>query len=110
MLEHRHYPRFALEVNVEVASHAIGRVAGRTIDISESGIGILLVAELEVAATVGLNFESPVGWVHTWAVARNKSAFRYGFEFIPSEPSQEQIKNTCSVLAELETHTDRTSS
>jgi hypothetical protein len=100
MLEHRHYPRFTLEVNVEVAGHAIGRVAGRTIDISESGIGILLVAGLELAATVGLNFESPAGSVHTWAVARNKSAFRYGFEFIPSEPSQEQIKNTCSMLAQ----------
>ncbi len=102
MLEQRRYPRFALEIDVEVYGHAIGRFAGRTVDISKSGIAVLLVADLELASTVGLKFESPAGPVHVWAVVRNKNAFRYGVEFIRSEPSHEQIENICFKLAEAE--------
>jgi hypothetical protein len=107
MLEHRHYPRFTMEIDVEVYGHAIGRLAGRTADISESGIAILMVATLKLAATVGLKFDSPVGQVHSWAVVRNRNAFRYGLEFIRSQPSQEQIDKICYKLAEVGRTQDR---
>jgi hypothetical protein len=101
-MERRKHPRFRFEQGIEVAGHTlqrfIGRIHAMTIDLSEQGIAILLVSEnLEVGSSLALVFETPFGEVQTAGIVRNKTGFRYGFEFIhPAESVLDKIKKTCA--------------
>jgi hypothetical protein len=98
--EQRRHPRHKLDAEVRICSRTRGLLPGRTLDISESGMAVMLMAEIEVGELIGLEFDLPTGRMHTWAVVRNRTAFRYGCEFVRREPEIEIIRNACALLAQ----------
>ena len=74
-------------------------VRGHTCDISESGISAILRTEVPVGEVVRLEFELPDGPVDALATVRQKSAFRYGFQFVESSSALPVIARTCRQLA-----------
>jgi hypothetical protein len=72
---------------------------GHTVDISEGGISAMLRIEVPVGEIVELDFTLPFGTVKIYAIVRQRSAFRYGFQFVESNFVQEVIRPTCCQLA-----------
>jgi len=98
-VELRRHPRFALQVQVRVYPRDCPVVRGDTVDISESGISALLRIEIPVGEVVRLEFTLPLGEVETLALVRQRSAFRYGFQFVEVRSAQDIIGRTCQQLA-----------
>jgi hypothetical protein len=99
MVDARRHPRFKIEVDITVNSRTSGMLKGHTVDISESGIAAMLRLEVSVGEVVELAFTLPFGPVTIYAMVRQKSAFRYGFQFVESTFVQEVIRSTCRQLA-----------
>jgi PilZ domain len=95
----RHEPRFKLEVEISIRTRSCGVLAGRTVDISESGISAILKIEVPLSEIVELGFVLPIGRVNIPAMVRQRDAFRYGFQFIGSGAAQDVIRSTCRQLA-----------
>ena len=95
----RRHARFKLEVDIGVYSRTCGMLQGRTVDLSESGISAMLRLEVPLGEVVRLDFELPFGPVSIHAVVRQRSAFRYGFQFLESNAVNEAIRATCHQLA-----------
>jgi PilZ domain len=95
----RHEPRFKLEVDVSIRTRSRGVLAGYTVDISESGISAMLKIEVPLSEIVELGFMLPIGRVNISAMVRQRDAFRYGFQFIGSDATQDVIRSTCRQLA-----------
>jgi hypothetical protein len=91
--------RFKIEVDITINSRTCGMLKGRSVDISESGIAALLTIETALGEVVGLSFMLPYGPVTIQAMVRQRSAFRYGFEFIDSDCEHELIRRTVRDLA-----------
>ena len=91
----RRHPRFKLDIEIRVYSRTAGLLKGRTLDISESGIAALLKLEAPIGEIVQLEFTLPLGPISVQALVRQKNAFRYGLQFIDSEPGRERIRQTC---------------
>ncbi len=72
---------------------------GHTVDISESGISAMLRIEVPLGELVELEFALPFGQVRTYAMVRQRNAFRYGFQFVGSEGTKEIIRASCADLA-----------
>jgi len=98
-VEARRHPRFKLDVNIRIYARNSAVVRGTTVDISESGISALLVAEVPIGEVVRLEFSLPLGEVEVHALVRQRNAFRYGFQFIASSTAQDIIGRTCGQLA-----------
>jgi hypothetical protein len=98
-VEARGHPRFKLEVDVRIYSRTCGLLKGRTIDISESGIAAMLTLEAPLGEILELDFILPSGPVKILAAARQRNAFRYGFEFVDRDSVHEFIRRTCRDLA-----------
>ena len=98
-VEARGHPRFKLEVDIWINSRTCGRLKGRTVDISESGIAAMLTLEAPLDEILELTFTLPSGPVMILAAARQRNAFRYGFEFIDTDSVHEIIRRTCRDLA-----------
>lgn len=99
-IDNRHHRRFKLAVEIRVGSRSGGLLKGETVDISESGISALLKIEVPVGELVQLEFTLPFGAVKTYAMVRQRNAFRYGFQFvIESDSVKEAIRATCNDLA-----------
>jgi hypothetical protein len=99
LIERRRQARFKLEVDITINSKSCGLVNGRTVDISETGISALVRLELPLGELVELDFTTPFGRVVMYAVVRQHSAFRYGFQFAESNFIADVIHPTCRVLA-----------
>lgn len=99
LIERRHQPRFKIEVEIKVHSKTCGTVKGQTVDLSESGISAILPLEVPLGELVELDFTLPFGRVTMYAVVRQRTAFRYGFQFAESNFTQDIIRPTCRVLA-----------
>lgn len=99
LIDRRREPRFKLEAEITIHSKSCGTVKGQTVDISESGISALVALELPLSELVELDFTLPFGRVTSYAVTRERNAFRYGFQFAESNCIQEIIRPTCRVLA-----------
>jgi hypothetical protein len=95
----RRHPRFKLEADIGIYSRTCGRLMGRTLDISESGIAAMLKIEAPLGELVELNFTLPSGPVMIRALVRQRDAFRYGFVFVDSDSAHEVIRRTCRDLA-----------
>jgi len=95
----RPQPRFKLAVAISIKSRTCGMLTGHTVDISESGIAAMLTMEVPVGEVVELNFTLPFGPLTIQAIARQRNAFRYGFEFVDANPANEIIRRTCRDLA-----------
>ena len=95
----RRYPRYKLEVEIRVYPRNAEVVHGYTVDISESGISAMLKVEVPVGEVVRLEINLPEGEVEVHAMVRQRSAFRYGFQFVESSSAQDLIGRTCRQLA-----------
>jgi hypothetical protein len=98
-VEQRHCPRYPLEIAIRVYPRNAAVVRGHTLDVSESGIAVMLRVEVPIGEVVRLEFTLPLGEVEILAVVRQKRAFRYGFQFLDSGPVKEIIRRTCRELA-----------
>lgn len=98
-VEARRHPRFKLDVNVSIYPRNSEVVRGRTVDISESGISAMLMVEVPIGEVVRLEFSLPLGDVEAHALVRQRSAFRYGFQFVDCSSAQDIIGRTCRQLA-----------
>ncbi|MFZ0145767.1 MAG: PilZ domain-containing protein [Candidatus Sulfotelmatobacter sp.] len=99
IVDARRRPRFKIEVDITVDSHTCGLLKGHTVDISESGISAMLRLEVPLNEVVELTFTLPFGPVKIHAVVRQRSAFRYGFQFMESNFLEQIIGPTCRQLA-----------
>ncbi len=95
----RRHPRFKLEVDISIHSRTCGLLRGHTLDLSESGVSAMLRLEPPLGEVVDLDFALPLGAVTIDAMVRQRNAFRYGFEFVASNPMREVIRRTCRDLA-----------
>jgi hypothetical protein len=95
----RRRPRFKLEAELRIYARNSPVVRGHTVDISESGISAMLRVEIPLDAVVRLEFDLPLGRVEVPALVRQRSAFRYGFQFLETSTAQETIGRTCAQLA-----------
>ena len=98
-VEARRYPRYKLETEICVYPRNSPVIRGCTVDLSESGISAMLKNEIRLNEVVRLEFSLPAGTVEVLALARQKNAFRYGFQFFESAPAQDLIRQTCRQLA-----------
>lgn len=98
-VEARRHPRFKLDVDIRVYPRNANVVRGHTVDISESGISAMLRVEVPIGEVVRLEFELPMGPVEIHALVRQRSAFRYGLQFVEASTAQEIIGRTCNQLA-----------
>ncbi len=97
--DRRHRPRFALDVPIRIYARNRAVIRGHTVDISESGIAVLLRDEVLIGELVRLEFALPDGAVEALAVVRQRSAFRYGFQFVEASSAQDVIGRTCRQLS-----------
>lgn len=95
----RRHPRFNLEVEIRVYPRDLPVVRGHSVDISESGISVLLSVEVPVGELVRLEFTLPLGEVEVLAMVRQRNAFRYGFQFVGAGSAQDLIGRTCRQLS-----------
>jgi hypothetical protein len=95
----RRQPRFKIEVDITINSRTCGILKGRSVDISESGIAAMLRIEAPLGEVVKLDFALPCGPMTIQAIGRQRNAFRYGFEFLDSNTTNEIIRRTCRDLA-----------
>lgn len=97
--ERRLQARFKIEVGITISCRTAGTMRGHTVDISESGISAILAIEVPVDELVELNFTVPLGKVSIYAMVRQRTAFRYGFQFVNSDAIRDLIRPTCRQLA-----------
>ena len=98
-LDARRHPRYKLEKDIRVYPRNCPVVYGHTVDISESGISAMLRVEVPVGEVVRLEFSLPFGTVDVHAMVQQRSAFRYGFQFIEASSAKDVIGRTCRQLA-----------
>jgi hypothetical protein len=100
LLDARRHPRYRLETDIRVYARNSSVVRGHTVDISESGVSAMLRVEVPIGEVVRLEFSLPTGDVDVQALVRQRSAFRYGFQFVVEASSaQDVIWRTCRQLA-----------
>ena len=74
-------------------------IPGIGLEISESGISVILPEELSPGEAVEFALLLPGGQLRASAVVRNKTMFRHGFEFDSLTPAQRQlVRDTCAAL------------
>lgn len=74
-------------------------IPGIGLEISESGISVILPEELSLGEEIEFALLLPGGQLRASAVVRNKTMFRYGFEFDSLTPAQQQlVEDTCAGL------------
>ena len=59
----------------------------------------MLREEVPVGEVVRLEFLLPLGEVEVLALVRQRSAFRYGFQFLEERSAHDVIGRTCNQLA-----------
>jgi hypothetical protein len=99
LVDARRRPRFKLDVGICVYPRDTPVVRGHTVDISESGISAMLRAEVPLGEVVRLEFTMPLGDVELLAMVRQRSAFRYGFQFVEAGSAQDVLGRSCRDLA-----------
>lgn len=104
VVEARRHPRFQIEVDICVYPRNSEVVRGHTVDLSESGISAMLKDEIPLGEVVRLGFTLPLGEVEVHAFVRQRSAFRYGFQFVEASSAQDVIGQTCRELSMAQVH------
>lgn len=99
VMDARRHRRFKLAVQIRVYPRDCPLVRGDTVDISESGISAMLREEIPLGEVVRLEFTLSFGDVEVLAMVRQRSAFRYGFQFVETSSVQDIIGRTCRQLS-----------
>ena len=107
--EQRANPRFGLDVPLRIHLRMGELILGRTVDISESGVSVMVGLEITIGQQVELDFNLPCGPVNVHAVVKNKNAFRYGLEFVLTDKERTLIKRGCRDLSYGWTESENTS-
>ena len=104
----RRYPRYELETELKAAISAMDRpgaehreMRGRSLNINEGGMGGIFVSGWDVGTSVALQFSVPIATnpIKVKGVVRNRTGYRYGFEFTDLTPEErETITRTCRTL------------
>jgi hypothetical protein len=81
-VENRYQPRFKLEVPICVYPRNGNVVRGHTVDISATGVAAMLLDEVHLGIVVRLEFTVDFMPVEVHALVRQRTAFRYGFQFV----------------------------
>jgi c-di-GMP-binding flagellar brake protein YcgR len=104
----RRHQRYELETELTANIRGVERrevMRGRSLNINEGGIGGLFTTGWDVGTSVDLQFSVPIATtpVRVRAVVRNRTSYRYGFEFVNLTPEQrETISRTCRTLELLQ--------
>jgi hypothetical protein len=106
-IDTRRYQRYALETDLSATTSAATSgersetVRGCSLNINEAGLAALFAIEWEVGTSVNLQFSVPftTAPVRVKAVVRNRTSYRYGFEFVNLTPEHRgTISRTCRML------------
>ncbi len=102
-LHGRRYQRYELETELRATLFGIDRreMRGRSLNINQGGIAGIFVAGWDVGTSVNLQFSVPIATapVRVKGVVRNRTGYRYGFEFADLTPEEpETIDRTCRTL------------
>jgi hypothetical protein len=101
----RRYPRFALDLRLQVRMFQDGEFRscwGRSTELGQDGIGATLTGELESGEIVTLDIPLPLSPypVKIRAIVRYRQGLRYGFEFLTlTETQRDTISRVCEMLA-----------
>jgi len=101
----RSYPRFAIDVRMQVRMFQGGEFRtcwGRSTELGQDGIGATLTGELEAGEIVSLEIPLPLSPypLKVRAIVRYRQGLRYGFEFLTlSETQRDTVRRTCEILA-----------
>jgi hypothetical protein len=98
---HRRHSRHHLATPLHLWRRSGSGIAipGIALEISESGISVILPEELALGEQVEFAVELPTGQLRTTAVVRNKIMFRSGLEFqAPSSAQLQLIRQACAAL------------
>ena len=94
-IEKRREQRFPFEVHAILHLSSGALTPARTLDISESGFGATVIEEIGVGERVELNVKMSDVYIRIGAIVRNRTSFRYGFQFLHADP---RIKRTVDEL------------
>jgi PilZ domain len=97
--EQRANPRFGLDAPLRIHFRTGELILGRTVDISESGVSVMVPLEITIGQQIELDFKLPCGSINVHAVVKNKNAFRYGLEFVLTDKERTIIRRGCSDLS-----------
>lgn len=101
----RQYPRFAIDVRIQVKMFQGGEFNscwGRSTELGQDGIGATLTGELQLGEIVTLEIPLPLSPypVRVRAIVRYRQGLRYGFEFLTLNESQrDTLRRVCEMLA-----------
>ena len=101
----RRYPRFAVDVRMQVRMFQAGEFRscwGRSTELGQDGIGATLTGDLETGEIVSLEIPLPLSPypLKVRAIVRYRQGLRYGFEFLTLNDSQrDMIRRVCEMLA-----------
>src|ERR1700761_7767832 len=101
----RRYPRFAIDVRMQVKMFQGGEFRtcwGRSTELGQDGIGATLTGDLEQGEIVSLEIPLPLSPypLKIRAIVRYRQGQRYGFEFLTlSETQRDTVRRTCEMLA-----------
>ncbi len=99
LVDARRNERFKLEVAICIYSRDTPVVRGDTVDIGETGISAILREEVPLGEVVRVTFSVQAGDVEILALVRQRTAFRYGFQFMEGGPASALIRRTCRELS-----------
>ena len=101
----RRYPRFAIDVRIQVRMFQGGEFHncwGRSTELGEDGIGATLTGELASGEIVTLDIPLPLSPypLKVRAIVRYRHGLHYGFEFLTLNNSQrDTLHRVCGMLA-----------
>jgi hypothetical protein len=95
----RRQPRFRVEVAIRIYPRNSQVIRGHTVDLSESGVSAMLEDEVPVGELVRVEFTLDFGAVELHAIVRQRTAFRYGFQFLELGECADVIRRSCGDLA-----------
>jgi hypothetical protein len=101
----RRFPRFALDVRIQVKMFQAGEFRncwGRSTELGQDGIGATLTGNLDRGEIVTLEVPLPLSPypLKVRAIVRYCQGLHYGFEFLTLNDNQrDTIRRVCQVLA-----------
>lgn len=101
----RRYPRYALDVRLQVRMFQDGDFQtcwGRSTELGQDGIGATLTGNLQTGEIVTLEIPLPLSTypIKVRAIVRYQQGLRYGFEFLTlNETQRENLRRVCEYLA-----------
>jgi hypothetical protein len=101
----RRYPRYALDVRLQVRMFQDGDFQscwGRSTEMGQDGIGATLTGNLETGEIVTLEIPLPLTPypIKVRAIVRYRQGLRYGFEFLTlNEAQRGTVRRVCEYLA-----------